>query len=960
MNVLVTKLIISYLLAFAMGAAQPKGSDDRSRLLRLEQLSWSVLELTKAYVDPKRFEPKEMLKEGFRAVENVIPDLLVDEGKLPDALTLRMNNKSWTGNTQRVQSIWEMYMVLRQGLGFVARHLPSGVDAGEVELAVVNGMLKTLDPHSVMFSAQAHEEMRMSTQGAFGGLGIVISQRDGWLTVISPIAGTPASRAGVRARDQIVQINDETTENMTLEEAVSRLRGEPGTDVTVHLRRKGTKGHLEKTLTREIIKVRSVTSHNLGDGIGYVRIKSFRETTTDDTVAALAELRQAGAKKGLILDLRDNPGGLLEQAVAISDLFLDKGVIVTTVGLSGQLKESRYAHASGSLTDLPLMILISGGSASASEIVAGAVRNHRRGLLLGSQSFGKGSVQTIIPYRPRRSKTDGSALKLTIAQYLTPGEISIQGTGIVPDIELESVYIDEGEVYLTPRKGTKEADLDHALKNNKTQQQKTRRTLNILDTDETLDRDEQTRRENSGEFVSDLQVRMAKKLLLEAGHHKADTFYAGAGKALDEIKSEEDLKLVKALKAEGIDWTPTAAAAPGAKALVRVEWPERFVAGSRHDLAIVVENPSQAPIHRVVVRSKATLDLFDHREWVFGKIMPGETQRRQLRFELPLGIHDRTEFVRFEAEAQGVAIEAPKSRNLVIAAAKRPRLAYTLTVDDGNDGRAAIGETVSLHFAVGALDTDAKDLHLSVRAKRASQVKMVKARAEQDTLTAGGTWNTSLSVKVRKSDQPIELTVNLGARKSGLWYTERLIIPVTQEAQSATPCAAKAVTATARAELLRSALSASYRIGYLEPGQSLACIGTVGEFHRVRLPRQGVAYVARAAVTSGEGKAPKLAFARTPPSISLPKGLVTDLSQGKQLMLSARASDELPLHNVVVYRGRKKVLFASGGKSEIAINQAIDLEPGQNLITLHAREGVQYGATKSFWVLRREGWDPEK
>ena len=139
-----------------------------------------------------------MLKEGFRAVENVIPDLLVDEGKLPDALTLRMNNKSWTGNTQRVQSIWEMYMVLRQGLGFVARHLPSGVDAGEVELAVVNGMLKTLDPHSVMFSAQAHEEMRMSTQGAFGGLGIVISQRDGWLTVISPIAGTPASRVGVR------------------------------------------------------------------------------------------------------------------------------------------------------------------------------------------------------------------------------------------------------------------------------------------------------------------------------------------------------------------------------------------------------------------------------------------------------------------------------------------------------------------------------------------------------------------------------------------------------------------------------------------------------------------------------------------------------------------------------------------------------------------------------------------
>ena len=256
-----------------------------------------------------------MLK-GFRAVENVIPDLLVDEGKLPDALTLRMNSKSRGPGTPsacsrsgkctwccdrgsaRCSSPAEWRGRWRGGVGGRQR------DAQDARPALGH------------VQRQAHEEMRMSTQGAFGGLGIVISQRDGWLTVISPIAGTPASRAGVRARDQIIQINDETTENMTLEEAVSRLRGEPGTDVTVHLRRKGTKGHLEKTLTREIIKVRSVTSHNLGDGIGYVRIKSFRETTTDDTVAALAELRQAGAKRA-DFDLERQPRRLLEQAVAI-------------------------------------------------------------------------------------------------------------------------------------------------------------------------------------------------------------------------------------------------------------------------------------------------------------------------------------------------------------------------------------------------------------------------------------------------------------------------------------------------------------------------------------------------------------------------------------------------------------------------------------------------------------------
>ncbi len=951
--------MLTIVLPFVFSAMQTNTVDGRDRLLRLEQLSWSVLELTKAYVDPKRFEPKKMLKEGLRSVENIIPDLLVDERGLPKTLTLRMNDKSWTGDTTRVESIWEMYMVLRQGLAFVARNLPSGVDAGEVELAVVNGMLRTLDPHSVMFSAQAHEEMRMSTQGAFGGLGIVISQRDGWLTVISPIPGTPASRSGVKARDQIIQINDETTENMTLEEAVSRLRGEPGTDVTVHLRRKGTKGALEKTLTREIIKVRSVTSHNLGDGIGYLRIKSFRETTTDDTVTALAELRQAGAKKGLVLDLRDNPGGLLEQAVAISDLFLDKGVIVTTVGLSGQLRESRYAHASGSLTDLPLLILISGGSASASEIVAGAVRNHRRGLLLGNQSFGKGSVQTIIPYRPRRSKTDGSALKLTIAQYLTPGDISIQGTGIVPDIALESVFIDEGEVFLTPRKATKESDLDHALSNAKTRQQQTRRTLHILDTDDMLDRDEQTRRENSGEFEADLHVRMAKKLLLQAGHPHADNFYQGAGKALDEIKAAEDLRLVKALKAEGIDWTDGDAQEKSGKAIVSVDWPSRFVAGSTHELAVVVKNNSITPMHRVVVRSKANLDLFDHREWVFGRLAPGEEARRVLKFELPMSIHDRSEWVRFEADAQGGEISIPKSKTLVIAAAKRPRLAYTLTVDDGNDGLATAGETMSLNFAIGALDAEAEDIHLSVRTKSARRVKMVKARAEQEKLSPGATWNTSLSVEVRKSDKPIELTVNLGVRKHGLWYTERLILPVSDAIAKAKPCAGEKVIARAKTEIVRHALKQSFGLGELQVGESLACVDQVGSYYRVRLPRQGIAYVSSDTVKPGEGKSPRLAFARVPPTISLTDGLRTDVPKGTQLMLNAQAQDDHPLHNVVVYRGRKKVLFASGGESSVLIKRAIDLEPGQNLITVHAREGVRYGSTKSFWVLRREGWEPK-
>jgi carboxyl-terminal processing protease len=947
-------LVLSGLLA---SLHTDKGADPQ-RLLRLEQLSWSVLELTKNYVDPSRFEPRVMLKESLRAVENLIPDLLVDEAKLPESLTLRIGTKSWTGDTRRVESIWEMYMVLRQGLGFVGRNLPKGVEAAEVELAAVNGMLQTLDPHSVMFSPKAHEEMRMSTQGAFGGLGIVISQRDGWLTVISPIPGTPASRAGVRARDQIVQINEETTENMTLEEAVNLLRGAPGSDVTVHIRRKGTKGSLQKTLTREIIKVRSVTSHDLGEGIGYVRIKSFRETTTDDAVAALAELRQAGAKKGLILDLRDNPGGLLEQAVAISDLFLSKGVIVTTVGFAGQHRERRYAHASGSLSDLPLVVLISGGSASASEIVAGAVRNHKRGLLLGNPSFGKGSVQTIIPYRPRRSKSDGSALKLTIAQYLTPGDISIQGTGIAPDIDLHSVYIDDGEIYLTQREGTKESDLHHALSHERAKEQQTRRTLSILDTDEVIDRDEQTRRENSGVFQADLTVRMAKTLLLRAGDANADTFFAGAGKALDELELTEDNRLVKAFEAEGIDWQPVANKDELSHAVVEANWPKNFAAGNSYELPIVVRNTSKVAMHRVVVRSKASLDLFDHREWVFGRIEAGQELKRVLKVELPKGLHARSEWLRFEAQGSG-RLKAPDAKMLLIESSPHPSLSYTMTIDDGNDGMASVGETVTLHFAITASDAEAKEIHLSLRSKSGSAMKMVKARAERDLLSVGAVWNTSLSLKVRRVQKPLELTLNLGMRKEGIWYSERLTLPRAETALSNKPCAGPKVVVSGAARLLSFARLDGRVLGQLKAGEALPCLGQVDGFYRLRLPRQGVAYLSKTEGALGEGSAPSLGYARTPPSIVLTKPMLTEVT-GTRLLFGARAKDDKPLHNVVVYRGRKKVLFAAGGPLEVGVESSIELEPGQNLITIHAREGEQYGSSTSFWVLRRDGWDPDK
>jgi len=265
---------------------------------------------------------------------------------------------------------------------------------------------------------------------------------------------------------------------------------------------------------------------------------------------------------------------------------------------------------------------------------------------------------------------------------------------------------------------------------------------------------------------------------------------------------------------------------------------------------------------------------------------------------------------------------------------------------------------MKLNFAIGALDAEAEDIHLSLRSKSGSAMQMVKARAERDKLSPGATWNAELSIKVRKSDKPLEMTVNLGVRKHSVWYSERLIIPVTQAAAAATRCEGPHVTASADVELLRNGLDQSFGLGNLKAGESLPCVDRVGAYYRVRLPRHGIAYVAAQQMKKGQGTSPQIAFVRTPPSIILEKGLKTEV-EGKQLMLDARAKDEMPLHNVVVYRGRKKVLFESGGRSDVAIKSSIDLDPGQNLITVHAREDVKYGSSISFWVLRREGWEPK-
>ena len=320
----------------------------------------------------------------------------------------------------------------------------------------IKGMLSNLDPHSAYLEPEAFRDLQESTSGEFGGLGIELGTEDGFLKVVSPIDDTPASAAGIQPGDLIVKIDGQPTKGLSLMEAVEKMRGKAGSDIELTLVREGGKP-FDVELTRAVIKVRSVKSQLLDDGYGYIRITQFQVNSGEEVGKALAKLRKDNGKKlrGLVLDLRNNPGGVLQAAVEVTDHFLKKGLIVYTEGRIANSELRFNADPADASEGVPLVVLINGGSASASEIVAGALQDHKRGVLMGTDSFGKGSVQTVLPLNNDR------ALKLTTALYFTPNGRSIQAQGIVPDIEVARAKLtrEQGDETI------KEADLQGHLGN---------------------------------------------------------------------------------------------------------------------------------------------------------------------------------------------------------------------------------------------------------------------------------------------------------------------------------------------------------------------------------------------------------------------------------------------------------------------------------------------------------------
>ncbi len=371
---------------------------------------------------------------------------------LPLQLHAEISQKERNSTYQQLETFANVLSILQE-------NYVDDINTKKVMEGAISGMLLSLDPHSSYLKPEDFKELQEETEGSFSGIGIEITIEEGILTVVAPIAETPAERAGLKAKDMIIKIDGEPTQNMNSMDAIKKLRGLTGTKVILAIHREGWDELKDFPLTRENIPLHSVKGSFLEPGLAYIRITNFQSQTTKDVKDALQKLQGQQPINGLILDLRNNPGGLLDQAVSVADIFLDSGLIVYTKGRVKEQNMTFQAHSKGGKNLFPLVILVNEGSASASEIVTGAIQDHKRGIIVGTKTFGKGSVQTILPL------PEGAGLRMTTARYYTPNGRSIQATGITPDVEVPFADSKDSTKKNNPPVAIKEADLKNHIPN---------------------------------------------------------------------------------------------------------------------------------------------------------------------------------------------------------------------------------------------------------------------------------------------------------------------------------------------------------------------------------------------------------------------------------------------------------------------------------------------------------------
>lgn len=967
-------------------------------LTELRVINETLKKIRNKYVDPSRINPQQMFLSALNQVQReVAPVIVLHEDNSP-SLQIRVGTEERAFRVDNVVGPWDVAARLREVFGFLQANLRErDVDLRNVEYAACNGMLRTLDPHSVLLSPEAYAEMNLSTSGHFGGLGIVISMRDQMLTVIRPMPDTPAGRGGLKPLDRITKIDNESTLNMPLDDAVARLRGEPGSKVTIWVHRDGRKGWTGSRpfeLRREQIRIRSVDSRSLGDGIGYVALKQFQASTSEELSKALRKLNAEDPLRGLVLDLRLNPGGLLEQAARVADVFLRKGTIVSTVGGSDARQEKR-ARQLGTEPNYPVVVMVNGSSASASEIVAGALKNHNRAVLVGQTTFGKGSVQLVFSDMP-----DGAALKLTIAQYLTPGGISIQGMGVTPDIELDPMTADtlEMDLFRSARR-PRERDLSKSLSNGSVRHDErpwVTLRYNLPEEERALER---AGLRDPDEFRLDFPLTFARDLVQQLRPGRRLEQLEGARAFIESVQKREITRVADDLRSLGIDWAPAPQGpdTPGPstdafRVEVTTDRPEdRASAGQPMELRVKVTNRGKLPIYRLRAITDSDNPFYDEKELVFGRLAPGqslsakaplgrcETEGREPGSTRPLPIDakrvcalpleavTRQDAVKVRFSSDGGSPPPDAEIRPTVVELPRPSFAYSYHVVDnrpGNgDGRLARGEGATVYFDIRntgrgpSYETQARLRNLT-----GNGLLLRDGRFDVSGMKPGETRSVEFTfdvLEVLKEDE-VKLELSVVDQDLRVVSSERVKLQLKVPGLPTPTPSNDTVVSSQDLTVYAQPRRAAATVGKLAAQSVTQRTAHAGGFSRVALGSGRAGFVLTSGLREAPGSTGQVSFepalVRSPPLLEVSQASLA--TRNDHVRIRATAQDADQVLDAYVFASGRKVHYKSNRNGsdpkQLKLDFDAQLEPGTNVITVVARENEDTVASRTL-VVRREG-----
>ncbi len=981
--------------------------DKEYELAELDLFRRAAFKINTEYVDARRVEPDAMMLEALDRVAHLVPEFVYEYKQDLGVLMLTYGASHTTVPVPSLESLPEMTEVVADAARFLDEHLDDRFERPEIEYALMNGMLKTLDPHSTYIDPEAYKEMAITNRGHFGGLGITIGLRgpSKRLTVLYPIAGTPASRAGLQAGDHIDKIEQESTVNMTLQDAVGRLRGKVGTPVTITVSSPDEMDR-EVTITRARISVPSVKSAYAGDGVGYIQVSNFAADTHDQLDGAMLELDELaaadghGEMKGLILDFRGNPGGYLQQAIQISDKFLSEGIIVATAGPGNRRLKAEKARGFYTEEDLPLVVLVDESSASASEIVAGALKNHDRAVIVGARTFGKGSVQNLYD-----SEFNQGALKLTIAKYLTPGDRSIQGIGIQPDIALRPARVTSDEDGLAVHMywqdfEMREQDLDASFAWGDDPHAEGGLQF-VYSCEECWERDPGDNRAEpqAADKLEDIEVQAAKALLREVGSPLRSKMLEHAAEVVGEVFEERLELLTQRLDDVGIDWTPgpegsvAEPSSPDVVATLDVVAPGDVLSpGVGTPISLTVTNHSARPIHRLrAVTDSGDGHFFAGREYVFGHVAPGETREYSAKSWPALWLHSRTEEVTWHFFADSGPVPPKLVGKLRITEVPHPRFAFTYQlIDDGTgdsrgngDGLLQPGEDIDLLVTVENVgDGATADLWKAERGllgagedadgdgkadKPSSFVRLKNGSSDAMFLERGSAWfslapgeRTRQRLHFRVAEDVGERTtlsavIDVRDTKFLEGTSAELEIPLHGPSEEVSKAGRVVKPKGAYAEVRSGASPLSQVVARLEGPATID--GRLGDWLRVPLEWGGSGWVETKHVSSAGRRGvgtPALHLSHAPPILRLDHNPGGTSVVADRLVLKGEVTDDELVKDLYVFVKDRKVAYHRLGTSASAhhFEVEVELEPGENEIVIRARDGRDLESSLSLSVYR--------